>query len=102
MFSTVERWKFFARPAVRPLLRLRTGSRASLAVNLLDYFLEVILHYIDDADFSFGILDRIAGMGGIDHDRLAELAPDRSGWRLGGIGWAEHIQDFTNPIHALV
>ena len=41
-------------------------------------------------------------MGGVDHDGLPELAPDRSGRSLGRVCWAENVADFANGLDAFV
>ena len=49
-----------------------------------------------------GALDRIAGVGGVDHDVGAEFAPDRAGRGLGGIGRPQHVAYLADGLHAFV
>src|SRR5882724_3328251 len=47
-------------------------------VEVLDQRLEVVLADADDFHFPLRVLGRIAGVSGVDHDVLAELAADRA------------------------
>src|SRR5260221_3450347 len=72
------------------------ARRDSVPEKFLDDLLESVFTDVDDADFPFGIFRRIAGVGGVDHDGLAELAADRAGRRFGGIGRPKHVADFAD------
>src|SRR5882762_9036809 len=64
--------------------------------------MEAIFRDVDDAHFAFGALFGIASVGGIPHDRLAELAADRAGGRFGRIGRPEHIANLSHRLNSLV
>src|SRR5256884_2188776 len=63
---------------------------------------EIILVDSNDSHFAFGVLTRIRGVRGVDHDGLAKFSPDRPWRRLGWIGWAQHVANLTDRIHALI
>jgi len=53
-----------------------------LAVEFLDDFFEVVFADVHDAEFAFRAFFGIAGVGGVDHNGLAEFAADGTGRRL--------------------
>src|SRR6266567_1352375 len=68
--------------------RMGEGGGLRLAVKLLHHLPKVVLAYVHDAHFALGVLFRVAGMGGVDHDGLPEFAPNRPGRGLGRVGRA--------------
>src|SRR6266699_2288674 len=72
------------------------------AVKLLDHLPEVVFAHINNAHFAFGVLLRIARVRGIDHNGLAELAPDRARWRFRRIRRTKHIPDLADGFDAFI
>ena len=64
--------------------------------------LEGVFTGLDDAKFTLGIIRRIAGMSGVDHDGGAEFTTDGSGRCLGRIGRSENVTDFVHGTDAFV
>src|ERR1700683_1317576 len=70
------------------------ARNASILIKTFNEGFEIVLAYLDDAHFAAGVVGRIGGVGGVDHDGRAELAADRSGRRLGRVGRPEDLADF--------
>src|SRR4029079_7532247 len=81
---------------------MKTTRRDLFAEPAVDERFQIILGNFDDAHLALGVLGRIGGVRRIDHDRLAKLASDRAGGRLGWIGRAEHFAHFANRVDALI
>src|SRR5207249_773178 len=63
---------------------------------------EIILLNFNDRHFAFGVLRRIRRVRGVDHNGLTEFSADRTRWRFGWIGRAEHIANLAYRVHALI
>src|ERR1039458_2137963 len=66
-----------------------------LPVEPFDALTEVVLANVHNAHLAPGVVFGVAGVGGIDHDGLAKLAPDGAGRGFGWVGGAEHIADLA-------
>src|SRR5260221_1336414 len=83
-----------------PCCGFRTSEFA--VVKVFDERLQVIFADLDDFHFSLGVVGRIAGVGGVDHDVLAEFAANGAGRRLAGIGGPENAANLCDGIGALI
>src|SRR5580698_6824455 len=78
------------------------ANNASILIKTFDERFEIVLADLDDAHLAAGVVGRIGGVGRVDHDGRAKLAADRSGRRLGRVGWPEDLADFSHRVDALV
>src|SRR5213079_2664656 len=72
------------------------------AVEVFNQRFEIILVDSNNSHFAFGVLRRIRRVRGVDHDGLAKFPADRAWRRFGRIGWAQHVANLTDRIHALI
>src|SRR6266705_2054228 len=68
--APTQNYGLVGRPATTPNLQLR---KLLFGVELLYNLPKIILTHIYDPDFALGIFFRIAGVRGVDHDRLPEF-----------------------------
>ena len=68
----------------------------------MDKRTKIVFCDTDNVHLALGIFSGIRGMRGVHHDRLAELAPDRSERRLRGISRAKNLADPAHRIDPLI
>src|SRR5260370_110788 len=93
-------------PQFAPVECLASASAGAalglLAVKLFDHFFERVLAYVHNGDFALRAFFGVTPLGGVDHDGLAEFAPDRAGRRLRRVGRTEDVANLSDGFHAFV
>src|ERR1017187_9333082 len=85
-----------------PIRNFRMVSSKFAVVKLLDKRLQIIVTRADDLHFALGVIGRIAGVRGIDHDVLAEFATNGARRRLARVRGAEDAADFGHRVRAFI
>jgi len=81
---------------------LKSLCGSDFAEGGFDDLFEIVFTGFDDAEFAFGVLGGVAGVGGVDHDGRAEFAADGAWRRLGRVGGTEDIADLVHSADTFV